>query len=330
MVPLDDLVFPATRGLDATVAMTSVFRQSSRGGDCGAIRLGIPTRFCKRFYSQNSCEEQHYGIPRQAFRVAFKGLDCLSVFVAIASTDRSVPRCRREGALVSDVDFGRGISAVSNSDLPKAVDFAYRTLREWILQGALVAGQGLPEAELALRIGVSRTPLREAIGRLSAEGLVVKERYRKHVVAEFSENDRVEIMELKALIEGRAAGRAATRLDDSQIATLRQLSDRMERAVRELGDEARPIFDDLNREFHGMIWRAADSPRGQRILETALSSPFNVLGRLDATLAQSMERACWYHHEIVSAFEARDPERARAQMVAHELSLITTHFPEKS
>jgi DNA-binding GntR family transcriptional regulator len=183
---------------------------------------------------------------------------------------------------------------------------------------------------LALQIGVSRTPVREAIGRLSAEGLVVMERYRKHVVAKFDENGRVEIMELKALIEGRAAARAATRLDDPEILYLRDLSNRMERAVREQGDAAHALFDELNREFHAIIWRAADSPRGERILETALSSPFNVLGRLDASLSQSMERACWYHHEIVSAFESRDPERARMQMIAHELSLITTHFPERS
>jgi DNA-binding GntR family transcriptional regulator len=220
--------------------------------------------------------------------------------------------------------------APANSELPKTVDVAYRTLREWILQGHLVAGQSLPEAELALQIGVSRTPVREAIGRLSAEGLVVMERYRKHVVAKFDENGRVEIMELKALIEGRAAARAATRLDDPEILYLRDLSNRMERAVREQGDAAHALFDELNREFHAIIWRAADSPRGERILETALSSPFNVLGRLDASLSQSMERACWYHHEIVSAFESRDPERARMQMIAHELSLITTHFPERS
>ena len=223
---------------------------------------------------------------------------------------------------------GRKVAAAS-SELPKTVDVAYRTLREWILQGHLVAGQSLPEAELALQIGVSRTPVREAIGRLSAEGLVVMERYRKHVVAKFDEDDRVEIMELKAVIEGRASARAATRLTDSEIAYLRDLSNRMERAVREQGDAAHPLFDELNREFHALIWRAANSPRGERILETALSSPFNVLGRLNATLAQSMERACWYHHEIVSAFESRDPERARMQMIAHELSLITTHFPER-
>ena len=226
-----------------------------------------------------------------------------------------------EAASPKDADKASGL------ELPKAVDVAYRAIREWILQGQLVAGQSLPEAELAVRIGVSRTPVREAIGRLSAEGLVVMERYRKHVVAEFDEFDRIEIMELKALIEGRAAARAATRLDEAQIARLRGLSDHMESAVRELGDAAQPIFDELNREFHSLIWRAADSPRGERILETALSSPFNVLGRLDSTLTQSMERACWYHHEIVSAFEARDPERARIQMVAHELSLITTYFP---
>ncbi len=232
-------------------------------------------------------------------------------------------------AVMNELEISVRKGAVANSELPKAVDVAYRTLREWILQGQLVAGQSLPEAELALKIGVSRTPVREAIGRLSAEGLVVMERYRKHVVAEFNEADRVEIMELKAVIEGRAAARAATRLSDSQVAYLRELSDRMERSVREQGDAAHPLFDELNREFHALIWRAADSPRGERILETALSSPFNVLGRLDATLAQSMERACWYHHEIVSAFESRDPERARTQMVAHELSLITTHFPER-
>ncbi len=214
----------------------------------------------------------------------------------------------------------------ATGDLPRAVEHAYSSLRRAILSGELAAGTVLQEKDLAEQIGVSRTPIREALGWLRAEGLIVMERYRKHFVAHFDEKDRVEIFELRALLEGNLAARACRNLKGSQIDRLHVLCREMEDAIKSQGDAARPAFDALNREFHAIIWDAADSPRAQRLLTSSLSLPFNALGRYTGHLTATMERACWYHREIVSAFKARDEGRARIQMSAHVLSLITTAF----
>src|SRR5690606_12992411 len=86
-----------------------------------------------------------------------------------------------------------------------AVETAYRAVRHLILTGELRSGDKLLEGRLAEQIGVSRTPVREALNRLNAEGLVVQERYRRGVVASFSHDDAAEIFRLRALLEGHAA-----------------------------------------------------------------------------------------------------------------------------
>ena len=212
------------------------------------------------------------------------------------------------------------------SDLPRAAEQAYNSLRRDILSGKLPANTILQEKELGELIGVSRTPVREALSRLRAEGLVVMERYHKHFVAEFTESDRVEVYEIRAMLEGNAAAKACSRLSDADIVRLMAICTEIEAEIEAKGDEARPRFELLNREFHATIWQAADRPRSHRLLDSALSLPFNALGRYSGNLSTSMRRACWYHREIVSAFRARDESRARTQMAAHVLSLITTEF----
>jgi len=95
------------------------------------------------------------------------------------------------------------------ADSNGAVEAAYRYIRNAIVSGDLRSGDKLQESKLAERIGVSRTPVREALSRLGSEGLVVLERYRRGEVASFSGPDVAEIFRLRAKLEGHAARRAA-------------------------------------------------------------------------------------------------------------------------
>jgi DNA-binding GntR family transcriptional regulator len=129
------------------------------------------------------------------------------------------------------------------------------------------------------------------------------------------------------MLEGHAAALASQRLTDEQIAHLREVCAKTEKAIADKGDDARSVFQEFNRDFHSMIWAAADRPRMMGLLDTSLSLPFNTLGRYSENLTATMQRACWYHREIVAAFKARDEHRARTQMSAHVLSLISTDLP---
>ncbi len=213
--------------------------------------------------------------------------------------------------------------------MPRAVDVAYHAIRKAILKGELRSGDKLPEGKLAQSIGVSRTPLREALNRLRSEGLVVIERYRKNYVAHFTEDDVKEIWQLRALLEGHAAARAAATITDADIARLEELATQMEVALAEQGAASIPVFDPLNDEFHMIIARAANSPRVTRVLESSLELPTAVLsgyddepGNNEETMEARLRRTNWQHREIIAALRVRNAKWAEAQMYAHLISLI--------
>ena len=207
--------------------------------------------------------------------------------------------------------------------LSRAVDVAYRAVRRAIITGELRAGDKLQEAKLADWIGVSRTPVREALNRLSNEGLVITERYRKSYVALFTGKDVNEIFRLRAVLEGHAAGRAATRMSLDGIDRLEELELRMERTFAELGWRRHlELFDNLNNEFHQVIARAADSPRLERILASSLELPASIFNTYGEPVEDRTRRTHRQHREIIAALKMRNPLWAEAQMTAHLLSLL--------
>ena len=102
----------------------------------------------------------------------------------------------------------------------RASDRAYRTLLDEIQSGRLAAGSVLGEVEQAARLGVSRTPLREALGRLAADGLVVQQSPRVTVVSDVDAGDIRELFELRRALEETAARLAAQRGDAAAFALL--------------------------------------------------------------------------------------------------------------
>src|SRR5947209_2096273 len=104
----------------------------------------------------------------------------------------------------------------------------FETLRDRILQGELGSGQRLAVRELAESLGVSVTPVRDAINKLAADGLVVVSPRRGTVVASFSPRDVRELYDLRLMLEPGAAEVAALQLSDDELRALRELAERME------------------------------------------------------------------------------------------------------
>jgi DNA-binding GntR family transcriptional regulator len=123
-------------------------------------------------------------------------------------------------------------------------------LRQMIADGVLAAGVPLRQDELATLLGMSRTPVREAIAQLQAEGLAVIEPHRGATVFNPSPEALVEIYEVRLLLEPRAAAIAAKKADGDTVAALRQLYDGMEHSPPWR-------FFQLNREFHLRLYEAA-------------------------------------------------------------------------
>src|SRR4051794_14118418 len=152
---------------------------------------------------------------------------------------------------------GRKMSRPSDRSL---VESAYQALLERIIGGDLAPGTIVSELALAQGLGVSRTPVHDAVRQLAKDGLVVREGTRRARVADFSPDDVFEIFEMRKYLEGPAAELAAGRMDRRHCAPLRAAADAL--AARPPDDAgwtaAWAEFDDL---FHRTIARASGNGR---------------------------------------------------------------------
>lgn len=212
-----------------------------------------------------------------------------------------------------------------------AVESAYRHIRSIIIRGEFTSGEILLESRLAEQIGVSRTPVREALSRLANEGLVVLGRYRRAKVASFSMADVAEVFRLRGRLEGHAARRACLRITAADILRLEVIEDELEAAFAELGwHKHLPRFDELNNEFHAIIARAANSPRLEKILASSLELPASIFNYYTETFEKRTERTHRQHREIIAALKARNPDWAEAAMSAHLFSILNDPASENS
>lgn len=181
-------------------------------------------------------------------------------------------------------------------------------LEEAILEGELKPGERLRAEALAQRFGTSRTPVREALLQLEAQGLVDVEPNRGAVVRTFDRDDLQDLYELRALLEPHAAARAATRISPEDIARL-----------EELCDDPDPIV--ANEAFHRIIVEAADSPRLVVAMRAATGIPRTFRSHFWHDERQR-EESLLCHRRLVDAFRARDAQLAEAVMRMHILGAI--------
>ena len=186
-------------------------------------------------------------------------------------------------------------------------------LRERIFSGELAPGSYLDEPALCSTLGISRTPLREALKVLTAEGLLRHEPRRGCFVAEITERDLDEIFPVIALLEGRCAFEAASNASDAELVALEQLHDKLNRAAR-----AKRINDyyAVNFAIHEAIialadnrWLAQVIGDLRKILKLARLQQLHAPGRLEQSLSE--------HMAVFAALKARDAEGAEAAMRTH-------------
>lgn len=205
-------------------------------------------------------------------------------------------------------------------DRSLASERAYSYLRDSIYSGHFKPGQVVTEDELAGVVGVSRTPVREAIRRASADGFLELEGFRRARVSNFTDEDTRDIFEMRAVLEALAAERAATRITDAEIGQLERLTDSLEAATRAGGESLLREFADFNNEFHKIVLRASHSRQIVQVLEHLIETPLMLHKRFEGSLIGNLERTIRHHRAIITALKARDPKWAHAEIMAHLMS----------
>ena len=137
-------------------------------------------------------------------------------------------------------------------------DVVFNTLREAILRGDLVPGERLMELQLASKLGVSRTPIREAIRMLEQEGLAITIPRKGAIVAGMTEKDMQDVLEIREALEELSVQVACDKITDEQIAMLRETMENFKESL-ESGDIKRMAEADV--EFHNVIYQATDNPK---------------------------------------------------------------------
>ena len=198
--------------------------------------------------------------------------------------------------------------------MSKANERAYELIRDEILTGRFASGDHLPEQKIAEVTGVSRTPVREALRRLESEHMVTFLPNRGAYVANWSADAVDDIFNLRVLLEGYAAERAAVRIDEEQIACLEQCVSDIDRSLQAPMDYDAVL--EANNRFHRTLLDAAQSERLLILVPALLYTPIMVqtLKHYDD---EDLKRSNRHHEELVAACRARDPEWARNVMASH-------------
>ena len=137
-------------------------------------------------------------------------------------------------------------------------DVVFNTLREAILKGELKPGERLMELQLAAKLGVSRTPIREAIRMLEQEGLAITIPRKGAIVVGMTEKDMQDVLEIREALEELSVQVACDKITEEEIARLRENMENFEESLKS-GDLKRMAEADV--EFHDVIYQATDNPK---------------------------------------------------------------------
>ena len=192
-------------------------------------------------------------------------------------------------------------------------EMVYEELKMQILKGSIVPGTRMMEVELAEEMGVSRTPIREAIRKLEKEGLVTIEPRRGAYASMISTEDMVEILEVRQDLEGLAAYFAANRMTDAQMEELREVSNNYNEAVKSGKMEDMIKYDT---RFHHIIVESCRNKILVQMIEQLqeLVLRFRYIYYDNFRRAENMPEE---HEAIVAAISEGDAEKARAAADIH-------------
>ncbi|OSC41141.1 GntR family transcriptional regulator [Mycobacterium decipiens] len=194
---------------------------------------------------------------------------------------------------------------------PQLSEDVARFVRKRIFDGTYAAGAYIRLDQLAEELGISVTPVREALFVLCAEGLIAQQPRRGFVVLAVTGRDVTDVARVQAHVGGELAARAAVNITDDQLRELKKIQAQLETAYAGDDDE-RTVR--LNHEFHRAINIAADSPKlAQLMLQITRYAPESVFPTIEGWPAQSIKD----HRRVLSALEQHDGKLARIAMSEH-------------
>ena len=202
---------------------------------------------------------------------------------------------------------------IVNKNAKSLEESVYLTLEEEILSGKLKKGDSLTETSLSSRLGVSRTPLRAALHRLSEEGLIEVVPNRGAVVVGIGDEELVDIYKIRIRLEGLASAEATKKINAED---LKRLRDSVELSEFYISKQDAEHLKELDSEFHSIIYKAS----GNRLLcktLTELHRNIQFYRKRSLAVAKRLEKSIAEHREILSAIERGDVEAADRLTSAH-------------
>lgn len=213
--------------------------------------------------------------------------------------------------------------AAQSTDPPRrSVDRVYEELLDRIVRGVLSPGSRIVEREIAERLGVSRTPVREAVRRLQDEGLLVAnkaEKYARPVVAALTGDDARELHDLVARLDAVAARRAAELPADRREAMARELSSR-NRSFSDAGrekDVSPGRLVELDHAFHAVYLEAVAGPRLMAMRKSAKPQIARYAWSYAAHIVERIPESVAEHEVIIDAIRAGDADRAEQAVLVN-------------
>jgi len=192
-------------------------------------------------------------------------------------------------------------------------DLVFNTLRQAILKGELKPGERLMEIQLAEKLGVSRTPIREAIRKLELEGLVLMIPRRGAEVAKISHKSLQDVLEVRGALEELATDLACQRIDEEQLAALHKAEDSFKKAVA-TGTEME--IAEADEAYHDIIYNATGNKRLIQMINNLREQMYRY--RLEYIKDEAQRGTLINEHEkILEAIRIRDIIRAKALMKEH-------------
>jgi DNA-binding GntR family transcriptional regulator len=193
-------------------------------------------------------------------------------------------------------------------------DQAYNLIRKDILTGTLAPNEELREEKFAMELGISRTPLREAIRRLATDGLVVLQTGKPAIVSSFTKEDALHQMEVRKLLETYNIEQVASLVTPTFINTLK---DNLKLQKRAADKNDFHEFIDLDREFHLILANQNPNKKLREMIHTINTGVNRAFLILANTYPISAMEASGEHEDIVTALEEKDEVAATKAMLEH-------------
>lgn len=185
-------------------------------------------------------------------------------------------------------------------------EVVFETIRNAIISGSLKPGERLMEVQMAERLGVSRTPIREAIRKLELEGLIIMLPRKGAFVADLSVKDLTEVLEIRAALEGLAAGLAVTRISEAEIEELEIITLKFNKAIE--SDNVEELIA-LDIQFHEALFKAT---RNERLvqLNSNLREQVQRFREMYLKKANRSKETAKEHNDLLEAISSRDIGKA--------------------